>query len=203
MNLLPPNTTILEKKITQVASSAFDLNGDLSALIRIDNAPADFLPILAWQFSVDRWQEDWPDDVKRAQIKNAIKVHRHKGTNYALRKIVESFGYTLTIHEWWQEAPMNEPGTFQITIDTNSRELTERGYKTLVELLNDAKPLTRELKGIEINVISVNSDTHIACAAYGGDDVTIYPKVDDPTPLIYPIFAFYEHEITQVLPYRE
>ncbi|HAV5548917.1 TPA: phage tail protein I, partial [Acinetobacter baumannii] len=155
MNLLPPNTTAFEMKIVETTAKTTELNTNLSSLIRIDDAPADFLSILAWQFSVDRWQDDWPDEVKRAQIKNSIKVHTYKGTNYALRSIVESFGYSITIHEWWQESPMNEPGTFQITIDTNGRALTEKTSKTLVELLNDAKPLTRELKGIEINVINV------------------------------------------------
>ena len=200
MNLLPPNTTQLEKKLTDAASFAQNLNGNLSTLIRIDDAPADFLSILAWQFSVDRWQEDWPDDIKRAQIKNSIKVHRHKGTNYALRQIVESFGYSLTVHEWFNETPMNEPGTFQITVETNGRALTERTYKTLVELIHDAKPLTRELKGIEINVINVNGETNVAAAMYCGEDITIYPKVDDPQSIIYPIFAYYEHEITSIYP---
>lgn len=201
MNLLPPNTTQLEKKLTEASASALSLNGDLSSLIRIDDAPSDFLSILAWQFSVDRWQDDWPDEVKRAQIKNSIKVHTYKGTNFALRQIVESFGYSLTVHEWWQETPMNEPGTFQITVDTNGKALTERTYKTLVELLHDAKPLTRELKGIEINVINVQGETNVAAAMYCGEDITIYPKVDDPNSLIYPIFAFYEHEITTIFPH--
>ncbi|MFW1924818.1 phage tail protein I [Acinetobacter ursingii] len=200
MNLLPPNTTPFERKIVETASKATELNTNLSSLIRIDDAPTDFLSILAWQFSVDRWQDDWPDDVKRAQIKNSIKVHTYKGTNYALRSIVESFGYSLTVHEWWQETPMNEPGTFQITIETNGRALSEKTSKTLVELLNDAKPLTRELKGIEINVINVQGETNVACGCYGGDDVTIYPKIDDPNSLIYPVFAFYEHEITSIYP---
>ncbi|WP_048765512.1 phage tail protein I [Acinetobacter sp. 243_ASPC] len=200
MNLLPPNTTPFEKKIVETTSKATELNTNLSSLIRIDDAPTDFLSILAWQFSVDRWQDDWPDDVKRAQIKNSIKVHTYKGTNYALRSIVESFGYSLTVHEWWQETPMNEPGTFQITIETNGRALSEKTSKTLVELLNDAKPLTRELKGIEINVINVQGETNVACGCYGGDDVTIYPKIDDPNSLIYPVFAFYEHEITSIYP---
>ncbi|EXG33041.1 phage tail protein I [Acinetobacter pittii] len=200
MNLLPPNTTAFEKKIVEATEKTTELNTNLSSLIRVDDAPADFLSILAWQFSVDRWQDDWPDDVKRAQIKNSIKVHTYKGTNFALRSIVESFGYSLTIHEWWQESPMNEPGTFQITIETNGRALTEKTSKTLVELLQDAKPLTRELKGIEINVINVQGETNVACGCYGGDDVTIYPKVDDPNSLIYPIFAFYEHETTSIYP---
>ncbi|WP_163114303.1 phage tail protein I, partial [Acinetobacter pittii] len=159
MNLLPPNTTPFEKRIVETTAKTTELNTNLSSLIRVDDAPADFLSILAWQFSVDRWQDDWPDEVKRAQIKNSIKVHTYKGTNFALRSIVESFGYSLTIHEWWQESPMNEPGTFQITIETNGRALTEKTSKTLVELLQDAKPLTRELKGIEINVINVQGET--------------------------------------------
>jgi phage tail P2-like protein len=200
MNLLPPNTTAFENKIVETTAKSTELNSDLSSLIRVDDAPSDFLSILAWQFSVDRWQDDWPDEVKRAQIKNSIKVHTYKGTNFALRSIVESFGYSLTIHEWWQESPMNEPGTFQITIETNGRALTEKTSKTLVELLQDAKPLTRELKGIEINVINVQGETNVACGCYGGDDVTIYPKVDDPNSLIYPVFAFYEHETNSIYP---
>ncbi|MFX8689143.1 phage tail protein I [Acinetobacter baumannii] len=200
MNLLPPNTTTFEKKIVETTAKTTELNSNLSSLIRVDDAPADFLSILAWQFSVDRWQDDWPDEVKRAQIKNSIKVHTYKGTNYALRSIVESFGYSITIHEWWQETPMNKPGTFQITIETNGRALTEKTSKTLVELLQDAKPLTRELKGIEINVINVQGETNVACGCYGGEDVTIYPKVDDPNSVMYPIFAFYEHETTSIYP---
>lgn len=200
MNLLPPNTTQLEKKLTEASASALNLNGDLSSLIRIDDAPSDFLSILAWQFSVDRWQDDWPDEVKRAQIKNSIKVHTYKGTNFALRQIVESFGYSLIVHEWWQETPMNEPGTFQLTIDTNGHALSEKSYNTLVELLHDAKPLTRDLKGLEINVIAVNSDTNISCAMYDGDDVTIYPKQDETIPIIHSLFFFFGHDETTVFP---
>lgn len=202
MNLLPPNATDFENKIVETSAQMTELNADLSSLIRIDDAPSDFLSILAWQFSVDRWQDDWPDDVKRAQIKNSIKVHQHKGTNYALRQIVESFGYSLTVHEWWQELPMSEPGTFQLTIDTNGKSLSEKSYNTLVELLHDAKPLTRELKGVEINVIAVNGDTNVAVAMYDGEDVTIYPKQDETNPIIYPIFAHYGHDETTIYPKR-
>ncbi len=200
MNLLPPNATDFENKIVETSAQLTALDTDLSCLIRIDDAPSDFLSILAWQFSVDRWQDDWPDEIKRKQIKNSIKVHSHKGTNYALRQIVESFGFSLTIHEWWQESPMNEPGTFQITIDTNGKTLSERDEKTLVDLLKDAKPLTRELKAIETNVLNVNGETNIACAMYDGEEVTIYPKQDELTPSIYPIFAHYGHDETTVYP---
>ncbi|WP_212510871.1 phage tail protein I [Acinetobacter seifertii] len=200
MNLLPPNATDFEHKIVETSAQLTELNADLSSLIRIDDAPSDFLSILAWQFSVDRWQDDWPDEVKRAQIKNSIKVHQHKGTNYALRQIVESFGYSLTVHEWWQETPMNAPGTFQITVETNGRALSERTYQTLTELLHDAKPLTRELKGVEVNVIAIQSDTNVGSSSYSGEDITIYPKLEDATPILCPIFAFYGHDEITIYP---
>uniref|UniRef100_UPI00202AAE06 phage tail protein n=4 Tax=Moraxellaceae TaxID=468 RepID=UPI00202AAE06 len=51
MNLLPPNTTAFENKIVETTAKSTELNSDLSSLIRVDDAPSDFLSILAWQFS--------------------------------------------------------------------------------------------------------------------------------------------------------
>ncbi|MGO5564551.1 phage tail protein I [Acinetobacter baumannii] len=200
MNLLPPNTTAFEMKIVQTTVKSTELNSDLSSLIRVDDAPSDFLSILAWQFSVDRWQDDWPDEIKRAQIKNSIKVHTYKGTNYALRSIVESFGYSLSIHEWWQENPVNEPGTFQITIDTNGKPLSERDEKTLVDLLNDAKPLTRELKSIELNVISIQGESNVGCGFYDGEEIIIFPEQTDAYPKINSIFFYFSYDETTIFP---
>ena len=199
-NLLPPNSTELERKVAEELGNNSNLPANLRSLVTLNDVPSQFLPHLAWENSVDRWQQDWPEEVKKQQIKASFEVHKYKGTNYSLRKIVEAFGYSVTIYEWWQEVPMNEPGTFQITIETNGRSLTEKTSKTLVELLYDAKPLTRELKGIEINVINVKGETNVACACYCGEDITIYPKVDDPQSMIYPFFSFYEHELTSVYP---
>lgn len=201
MNLLPPNSTNFEKKIVETTSKLTNLNADLSSLIRVDDAPSDFLSILAWQFSVDRWQDDWSDDVKRAQIKNSIKVHTYKGTNFALRSIVESFGYSITIYEWWQEVPMNEPGTFQISIDTNNQELTEQGLKTLIQLLDDARPLTRHCKNIQINVTPSYAQIHALAGSYSGEDTTIFPEVPDILMITSQRWAFYEQHEIEIYPF--
>lgn len=198
--LLPPNSTELERKVCTVTAKATSLDVKIKTLSTITNAPNQFLPLLAWQNSVDRWNRNWSDKEKRAQIKAAFKIHQKKGTVASLKEITKAFGYSLTVTEWWQEEPNNMPGTFQITIDTEGNELTDASYNTLVELLNDAKPLTRELKGIEINVVAVRGDTNVACAMYDGEDVTIYPKQNDSIPFIYPIFAFYGHDETTVYP---
>ncbi|QNX72861.1 phage tail protein I [Acinetobacter seifertii] len=199
-NLLPKSSTDFERKISTITDKSTNLDIRINTLTTVKNAPKEFLPLLAWQNSVDRWNRNWSEKEKISQIKAAFKIHQKKGTVAALKEITEAFNYSLTVHEWWQETPNNTPGTFQITIETNGNSLTETAYKTLIELIHDAKPLTRELKGIEINVINVEGETNIAAAMYCGEDITIYPKVDDPQSLIYPVFAFYEHEITSIYP---
>lgn len=198
--LLPPNATTLERNVCAVASNATNLEVNIKTITTLSNTPKEFLPLIAWQNSVDRWNRNWTDEEKIAQIKASFQIHQKKGTVAALKEITKSFGYSLTITEWWQEQPNNTPGTFQITIDTNGKTLSESSYNTLVALLNDAKPLTRELKGIELNVVSVQGDTNIACAMYDGEEVTIYPKQDESTPAIYPRLAHFGHDETTIFP---
>ena len=198
--LLPPNSTLLERNVCSVTSEATDLNVNIRAITTLKNTPNDFLPLIAWQNSVDRWNRNWSDKEKIAQIRASFQIHQKKGTVAALKEITKAFGYSLTVTEWWQEQPTNTPGTFQITIDTEGNELSESGYNTLIALLNDAKPLTRELKGIEVNVVSVRGDTNIACAMYDGEDVTIYPKQNQFIPICCPIFVFFGHDDTTIYP---
>ncbi|EHU1482452.1 phage tail protein I [Acinetobacter baumannii] len=200
-NLLPPNSTELETKITEVLSKNSNLPVDIKSLVTLNNIPSQFLPHIAWEKSVDRWQQNWSENIKKEQIKAAFEVHKYKGTNYALRKIVEAFGYSLTIYEWWQESPMNEPGTFQIAIDTNSHELTEEGLNTLLQLIDDARPLTRHCKHVQINVLPVSARVHYLAGCYSGDDTTIFPKVPDIAIQAIPIWAFHEHQLTEIYPF--
>lgn len=198
--LLPPNSTLLERNVCSVTSEATDLDVNIRAITTLKNTPNDFLPLIAWQNSVDRWNRNWSDKEKIAQIRASFQIHQKKGTVAALKEITKAFGYSLSVTEWWQEQPTNTPGTFQITIDTEGNELSESGYNTLIALLNDAKPLTRELKGIEVNVVSVRGDANIACAMYDGEDVTIYPKQNEFTPICCPIFVFFGHDDTTIYP---
>lgn len=199
-NLLPPNATILERNITDTAASATSLNVDIKDLVTPNKAPSNFLSVLGWQNSVDRWNRNWSDQTKIAQIKASFDIHQKKGTVAALKTVAETFGYSLTVTEWWQEVPNNDPGTFQITLDTNGRELSENAYNTLVDLLTDAKPLTRDLKAIEINSVAVRGDTNLACGMYDGEEVTIYPKLQSFTPSVSARFVHYGDESTLIWP---
>lgn len=200
-NLLPPNSTELEKKIAEVLSDNTNLPINISSLVTLENVPSQFLPHIAWEKSVDRWQQNWTDDFKIKQIKTAFDLHKYKGTNYALRRLFESFGFSLTIYEWWQESPKNEPGTFQITIDTLNQELSEETINTLLQLFDDARPLTRHCRNIQINVPPNFGQLHALAGCYSGDETTIFPEVKDAVIAATPIWAFYEHQHTEIYPF--
>ena len=90
--ILPPNRGAFEEAADKAGAGAVDLPLHVSALIRPADAPAEFLPWLAWGRSVDFWRADWPDEKKRSLIAEAARWHRIKGTQAALERGVEIMG---------------------------------------------------------------------------------------------------------------
>lgn len=80
----------------QLAARISDI--DLSPLLvyLVDIAEASALPHLAEQFSLtgeDGWSLAESDDARRALIKSAIELHRHKGTPWAVREMIRRLGF--------------------------------------------------------------------------------------------------------------
>ena len=98
-SLLPPNSTDLERKFAEAGKDAFDLPS-IRIIKDIDQVPAQFLPFIAWQKSVDYWDENWQEALKRKVIKESRALHRLKGTPAAIKKALEPFGYEVTLIEW-------------------------------------------------------------------------------------------------------
>ena len=68
---------------------------DLESLLVsiIDNVPVDALPHLAEQYHItgnEGWLQALSETEKRNLIKSAIKMHRYKGTKYALEEIFKT-----------------------------------------------------------------------------------------------------------------
>lgn len=88
-NLLPPNATLLERRMAQALAQRIDaLPAPQRALWNADTCPARLLPYLAWMFSVDQWNSAWPEEKQRHVIKESIKVHQHKGTRGAVLRML-------------------------------------------------------------------------------------------------------------------
>lgn len=59
---------------------------------RIDGLEEPVLSLLAWQFHVDYWKADWPLNVKREAVKSSIKIHKYKGTPWAVKESLRIIG---------------------------------------------------------------------------------------------------------------
>ncbi|MFS7219969.1 phage tail protein I [Rahnella inusitata] len=174
--LLPSGSTQLEVAAAQALGQIGRLKVPLRELWDPQTCPLTLLPYLAWAFSVDRWDENWTESAKRSAVRAAWFVHKHKGTVGALRRVVEPLGYLIRITEWWQTH--DNPGTFRLDVGVLETGITEEMYLELERLIADAKPCSRHLIGLSIN-LDVTGDFYIAAAAYDGEELTVYPYIPE------------------------
>jgi len=170
--LLPSGSSTLEVAAAQALAQIAGIPVPLRQLWNPDTCPLPLLPYLAWAFSVDRWDENWTEAAKRSTVRSALFVHKHKGTIGALRRVVEPLGYLIRVTEWWQTKDI--PGTFRLDVGVLETGITEEMYQELERLISDAKPCSRHLIGLSIN-LDVISNCYIAAATYDGEELTVYP----------------------------
>ena len=173
-DLLPPNATAFERNMAKALADIEDVQVNIRDLWNPDKCPESWLPFLAWQFSVDYWDQNWPVATKRAAIKASFMIHKKKGTVGAVRRVVETLGFLIRIMEWWQEEIDGEPGTFQLEIGVLDQGITNEMYEQLTRLIYDAKPLSRHMTGLAITM-EVRGNNRIFASAYLGDELTVYP----------------------------
>ncbi|KVX12191.1 phage tail protein [Burkholderia ubonensis] len=121
-SLLPPNATVLERRIAQANAGISGIPVDIGTLMDPDKIPLAFLPWLAWHVGVETWKDYWPEQVKRARVKTAIRIARVKGTAEAVRQVCASFGANVAMREWFEMTPRGKPGTFEILLTVGSRD---------------------------------------------------------------------------------
>ncbi|WP_455928803.1 phage tail protein I [Pseudomonas fluorescens] len=173
-SLLPLNGTTLERAIEAATDEVTEI--PLRTLYNPDTCPVAYLPLLAWTWSVDRWDNNWSEAVKRSVIRSSFFVHAYKGTVGALRRVVEPLGYLIEIQHWWETTPMGVPGTFALKVGVLETGITEEMYQELDRLIDDAKPVSRHLTGLAIS-LETQGALNISVALYEGDEIDVYPPV--------------------------
>ena len=121
-DLLPPNATQTERALALACGRYGDLPVIYRKLWNPDTCPVSLLPYLAYTFSVDEWNESWPEHIKRQTVKDALHQHRIKGSLKAVQNAIARFGTTAQITEWWQTTPKGEPHTFSVDISAQDNE---------------------------------------------------------------------------------
>ncbi|EPH3085952.1 MULTISPECIES: phage tail protein I [Klebsiella pneumoniae complex] len=175
-------SSLLEQRAAAACASISDLSVPLRDLWNPWKCPVKFLPYLAWAFSVDRWEETWSEMVKRQAVSDAFWIHQRKGTVAAVRRVIETLGYSMTLQEWWEVA--DPAGTFRLEIDLNDIGITESMIKELERIIGDAKPVSRHISQLTLSV-SIQGTAYIGAAMTDGEVITVFPSGYKPDDGIY------------------
>lgn len=129
-SLLPPNAQPGDRTLEAVTARIGDIAEGLPAIWNPASCPVNLLPWLAWGLSIDIWDQDWSEGVKRELIADAIARQRRKGSVGAVREVLDAFDANLSLHEWFAQATPQAPYTFEIRLPvepgTGSAALIER-----------------------------------------------------------------------------
>ncbi|MBP2156215.1 P2-related tail formation protein [Erwinia rhapontici] len=66
------------------------------------------------------------------------------------------------------------PGTFRLDVGVLDTGISDEMYSELERLIDDAKPRSRHLIGLSIN-LDVTGGLPVAAVSYDGDELTVYP----------------------------
>lgn len=94
-SLLPRNTSPLERSASEALGDATALNASadaIAALWNADTCPKPCLPALAWSLRVDEWSDAWPEEVRRQVCRDAIYLHRRRGTRASIERALRAIG---------------------------------------------------------------------------------------------------------------
>ena len=145
-SLLPPNATDLERRVEAVNSAIASIPVPLRDLWNADTCPLELLPWLAWQLSIDAWKSYWPESIKRERVRQALAIQRRKGTVESVRSVVQSFGGSVELREWFQSEPRGVPGTFELGLtppEQGSPEATAAFVDDVIAEVERTKPVSR------------------------------------------------------------
>ena len=145
MSLLPSNATPFQLGLEHAQSHICLLETDVSIVTNAEKAPIAYLPFLAWEQSVDEWNDEWDTQTKRNVINAAPSVHRHKGTVGAIKEAVQAIGSGVDVQEWYEYN--GQPYTFRVVLDDGDN-LTPEQQAEILRVVRKTKNLRSQFTGI-------------------------------------------------------
>lgn len=135
-SLLPPNATRVERAIEVLSRALEDIPSPLRDLVNPETCPSRFLPWLAFTLSVDTWNPNWSDRVKRNLIATSMDLHQRKGSAASVRAVVQAFGGQIALREWWQMDPPGEPHTFDMVLTVGGDDGATASQEFIEEVID-------------------------------------------------------------------
>lgn len=157
----------------------------------IDSVPEQMLDVLAYDLKIDWWDESYTVEEKRQTIKDCFKVHKFKGTKYAVETAISAIYPETTAEEWFEYG--GDPYTFRLTIDATNVEVNTAQHKRVLERVNYYKNLRSHLERVKYTLYPEKAQAVCASAFLGSYMVTtvnvaINGTVEKPHVRV-PVFA--------------
>lgn len=184
--ILPPNSSVLERDIEESGGKARieAIDVPVGKLWNPQTIPAAILPYLAWALSVDTWDNEWPDNIKRQVIAASVEVHRKKGTVGAVKKAIAAIGIDVDFEEWFQNGGI--PHTFTITAWSNNNRDEEDKTKLLPAAFNDINKGVNATKPVRAH-FELRFGSRVPLGAGMAADSHVPVRLNDATEIVpYP-----------------
>jgi len=160
------------------ASEVFEaLKNELEAIKRLTDpqkCDAKYLPFLAYSFGVDFWDEDLSESEKRALIQKSLKLHRHKGTLWAIEQVFEALNIKASVKEWFDYD--GEPYHFKLDLSLTDREITPKLIEKLKHYVNIFKNVRSILDEL---ILSYLQSQNVVVGSGGVGEASTYSKMVD------------------------
>lgn len=159
---------VLSKELQYVSEAAYKIN-----LSNIDDLPESIIDHLLWEYHVEGVSLAETIQEKRELVKNAIELHRKKGTKAALEKVFDLLNIRAIIKEWFEYG--GAPYHFKIDVlEVTNKGIGDRELALLDRLIEQYKNVRSWLETINI-YLTGKSKLYYALSTYSGENVTVYP----------------------------
>ncbi|MEC7120335.1 MAG: phage tail protein I [Pseudomonadota bacterium] len=169
-NLLPPNSTKLEKALAKQADRITAIPVGIAALHHVDHCPVPYLPWLAWSLRVEFWDANGSEAQKRQAIWDGRTFNLSRGTANALHYALQQVTPTYQLLAWHQLTPKGMPFTFTVQLP-QTQLYSINDIQTIHTAVNAAKS-ARDLYSVQARIFT-DSTVAVAGAAREGQRVRL------------------------------
>ncbi|UAA38216.1 phage tail protein I [Paraneptunicella aestuarii] len=170
-SILPPNATTQEQAMELSIAGLSEAKINIKDLWNPETCPPEFLPWLAWAFSIDNWSPDWPEAQKRLAIQDSFKLHQKKGTIGAVKDALSTMSINTEIAEWWETG--DQAGTFKVSALVSQQGIDNE----LIQEIGNAVEANKRLSAHYTLSLTLNSetDTRYLLGSFGASIATVEP----------------------------
>lgn len=187
-SLLPPNALPLERALEAGTARLAAVETPIAPLWDPATITLDMLPFLAWAFSVDSWNPEWPEEIKRRAVGESIALHRVKGTRASVEHALARVDALATVLEAQEDAARLAPHTFEVDLPLVTAPGAAGGERANAAIVDDiiaqvtaVKPLREHLTVVQSLMLESDLGVQgsVRLAGYTRDDAEL---LNDTSP---------------------